>query len=68
VNRGKECGRCHLSREEKNGEDVTCAGWKRMRKMPRVQGGREWGRCHACREEDPCTSEAQKKAKMESKY
>jgi len=89
--RGKEWGSCHLSREERNGEDVTCAERKRMGKMPRVQGGREWGRCHVCREkkmgkmsrvqggrewgrchvcreEEPCTSEAQRKAKMENKY
>jgi hypothetical protein len=65
---GKEWGKCHLSREEKNGKDVTCAERKRMRKMPRVQGGRERGRCHVCMEEEPCTCEAQRKAKMESKY
>jgi len=64
----KKWGRCHVCREEENGEDATCAGRKKMGKMSRVQGGREWGRCHVCREEEPCTSEAQRKAKMENKY
>jgi hypothetical protein len=51
VKRGKEWGRCHLCREEENGEDATCAGRKRMRKMPHVQERRKWGSCHLCREE-----------------
>jgi len=48
---GKEWGKCHLSREEKNGEDVTCAERKRIGKMPPEQGGKEWGRCLLSREE-----------------
>jgi len=39
-----------------------------MGKMPPVKRGKEWGRCHMCMEEEPYTSEAQGKAKMESKY
>jgi hypothetical protein len=80
VKGGRKRGRCHLCREKKNGEDATlcreeengedatCAGRKKMGKLPPVQGGKEWVRCHLCREEEPCTSEAQGKAKMESNY
>jgi hypothetical protein len=68
VESGREWERCHLCSEEENGEDATCGERKTMGKMPPVQGGREWGRCHLCMQEEPCTSEVQVKAKMESKY
>jgi hypothetical protein len=51
VQGGIEWGRCHLCREENNGEDATCAERKIMGKMPPVQRGKEWGRRHLCREE-----------------